>query len=82
MNLIILLIALMTSSCGLSSQPRVALVPEEMWVNGKLSNFVKIGPGGAKCYVYVKIDGKWTKSDNKISIPEGWYCTSPKPVED
>lgn len=30
-----------------------------------------------RCHVYVLIDGEWRRSDNTVTIPEGWWAVSP-----
>ena len=56
------------SGCG-----RTVLVPE--------SSPVRIGPD-VRCRVYSLQSGEWRLSDNKVVLPEGWYCVPPSFVED
>jgi hypothetical protein len=34
-----------------------------------------------KAYVYVEIEGRRIKSENRIELPEGWWCL-PDPADD
>jgi len=56
------------SGCG----PRTILVPD--------SAPIRIGPG-VFGRVYVRKDGEWTLSSNKVEIPEGTYIVPPSYVE-
>lgn len=42
---------------------------------------IRVGPE-TTTRVYVYTDGEWVLSDNKVKIPEGWYCVPPSYVED
>lgn len=42
---------------------------------------IRVGPETAT-RVYVYTDGEWVLSDNRVKIPEGWYCVPPSYVED
>lgn len=61
------------TSCGLTENPRVVLVPPITMVDGMPSDLIKIGPG-VMGRVYIKTDNKWVLSDNEVLIPEGWYA--------
>jgi len=52
---------------------RVVLVPE--------SSPVRIGPE-TRARIYAMTDGEWRLSDDRVEIPEGWYCVPPSYVED
>ena len=52
---------------------RTVLVPE--------SSPFRIGPG-TRAPIYTMTDGEWTLSDNRVTIPEGWYCVPPSFVEE
>jgi hypothetical protein len=56
------------SGCG-----RTVLVPE--------SSPVRIGPD-VQSRVYTLQGGEWMLSDNKVALPEGWYCVPPSFVEE
>lgn len=34
-------------------------------------------PNGVRMHVYHRIDGVWTRSNNTVTIPEGWYLLPP-----
>lgn len=42
---------------------------------------IRVGPDCAS-KVYTKTEDGWRLSDNKVTIPEGWYCVPPSYVED
>lgn len=46
----------------------------------KESSPMRTGPD-CRTQVYMLIDGKWTLSDNRIEIPEGWYVVPPSFVD-
>jgi len=52
---------------------RTVLVPE--------SSPFRIGPG-TRAPIYTMTDGEWRLSDDRVEIPEGWYCVPPSYVED
>lgn len=52
---------------------RTVLVPE--------SSPVRIGPA-TRARIYVMTDGEWRLSDDRVTLPEGWYCVPPSYVED
>ncbi len=52
---------------------RTVLVPE--------SSPVRIGPK-VDARVYALVDGEWVLSENRVTIPEGWYCVPPSYVEE
>ena len=41
---------------------------------------VRIGPE-TRTRVYARVDGEWVLSQNRVAIPEGWYCVPPSYVE-
>ena len=54
---------------------RTILVPE--------SSPVRIGPRTeARVYAVDPASKEWRLSENKVAIPEGWYCVPPSFVED
>jgi hypothetical protein len=57
------------SGCG----PRTVLVPE--------SAPVRVGPG-VSGHVYIRENGAWTLSANKVAIPEGTYIVPPSYVDE
>lgn len=57
------------SASGCAS--RTIFVPEE--------SPMRVGPQ-SRIYVYHRIDGTWTLSQNRIEIPEGWYMVPPSYV--
>lgn len=65
-RLILILLSLCVSGCV---NPRVVLVPS--------GEVIKVGPN-VKGKVYVNTDDGWQLSQNKVSIPEGWYALPPK----
>jgi hypothetical protein len=52
---------------------RAVLVPE--------SSPIRIGPE-TEARVYTRVGGEWVLSENRVSIPEGWYCVPPSFVEE
>jgi len=52
---------------------RTVLVPE--------SSPIRIGPE-TKTRVYALDGGEWVLSENRVEIPEGWYCVPPSFVEE
>lgn len=34
-------------------------------------------PNGVRMRVYHRVDGVWTRSENSIVVPEGWYLLPP-----
>jgi hypothetical protein len=49
------------------------LVPE--------SSPIRIGPE-TKARVYTRVGDEWVLSENRVEIPEGWYCVPPSFVEE
>jgi hypothetical protein len=41
---------------------------------------VRIGPATSG-RVYARVNGEWVLSQNRVEIPEGWYCVPPSYVE-
>jgi hypothetical protein len=61
----VLLLASM-SGCG----NRTVFVPED--------SPMRVGEmGGVRMRVYHRINGEWVLSNNRITIPEGWYMVPP-----
>lgn len=52
---------------------RAVLIPE--------SSPIRIGPE-TRARIYAMTDGDWRLSDNRVLIPEGWYCVPPSFVEE
>lgn len=52
---------------------RTVLVPE--------SSPIRVGPS-ARMQVYTLRNGEWILSDNKVTVPEGWYMVPPSFVEE
>jgi hypothetical protein len=73
-----LLIALVFAASALayaSGCARTVLVPE--------SAPIRIGPGTrAQVYAIDPESKHWRLSENRVTIPEGWYCVPPSFVED
>jgi len=40
-----------------------------------------MGPNSS-VYVYHLVGGEWTLSNNRISVPEGWYLVPPSFVQE
>ena len=78
--LVVCVISLGLTSCGLTENPRVVLVPPITIVNGTPTNLIKIGPG-VMGRIYIKVGDKWVLSDNEVLIPEGWFA-APLDVDD
>jgi hypothetical protein len=51
---------------------RAVLIPE--------SSPIRVGPD-CQTKVYSLISAEWVLTDNKVVIPEGWYCVPPSFVE-
>lgn len=64
--LILGLLSLCVSGCV---NPRIVLVPP--------GEVIKVGPD-VKGKVYVNTDDGWQLSQNKVTIPEGWYALPPE----
>lgn len=64
-------VVLATASAGGCS--RTVLVAE--------SSPVRVGPD-VRCRVYSMHDGEWRLSDNRVTLPEGWYVVAPSYVEE
>lgn len=70
----ILFIALLVGSM-IGCASRTVFVPED--------SPMRVGePGGARMKVYHRIDGEWIRSDNRITVPEGWYLVPPSYLKD
>ena len=41
---------------------------------------IRIGPD-CRTQVYTLIDGEWRLGDNRVEIPEGWWCVPPSFVD-
>ena len=67
----ILLTALVLAS--VTGCTRTILVPE--------ASPIRIGPE-TRTRVYVLDGGEWVLSENRVMIPEGWYCVPPSFVEE
>ena len=65
--LTLMLLVLLVSVSGCAG-PRVVLVPPGQSV--RLAS-------DARAYVYVKVDGEWVRSRNKVTIPHGWWAFPP-----
>lgn len=57
------------TACG----PRTVLVRE--------SSPIRIGPD-VKGHVYIRENGEWTLSANRVEIPEGYYLVPPSYVDE
>lgn len=42
---------------------------------------IRVGPD-CHAKVYTKTEDGWRLSDNRVTIPEGWYCVPPSFVEE
>lgn len=43
---------------------------------------IRTGPDVSARVYTLTSDGEWRLSDNKVNIPEGWYCVPPSFVKD
>jgi hypothetical protein len=68
-TLLIVAVGAFVSGCG----SRTIFVPEE--------SPMRVGPR-AEMRVYHRINGEWTLSNNRISVPEGWYLVPPSYVKE
>lgn len=65
--------AALATVCATACGPRTILVRE--------SSPIRIGPD-VKGYVYVRENGEWTLSSNRVEIPEGYYLVPPSYVDE
>lgn len=65
----VVLVLASASGCG----SRTVFIPEE--------SPIRIGPD-TRARVYTLQQGAWTLSDNRVTIPEGWYAVPPSYVAD
>jgi hypothetical protein len=63
------LVLAFASGCG----SRTVFIPEE--------SPIRIGPD-TRARVYTLQQGAWTLSDNRVTIPEGWYAVPPSYVSE
>jgi multidrug efflux pump subunit AcrB len=63
------LVLVFASGCG----SRTVFIPEE--------SPIRIGPD-TRSRVYTLQQGQWVLSDNRVTIPEGWYAVPPSYVKD
>ena len=74
LTLIVILFAVLVLAfaigCGSS---RTVFVPEE--------SPMRTGPNSA-IRVYHRVNGEWTLSNNRITVPEGWYLVPPSYVQE
>ena len=84
-KLTILCASISLIGCGMltTQAPRTVLVAPIVWVEveGTMvpSDLVKLGP--QKIQVYIKTEGGWVLSSNKVSV-EGWVASSPPPKKE
>ena len=70
----VLVVLLTLSALAVSGCARTVLVSED--------SPIRTGPDlHARVYTLTS-DGDWRLSDNKVHIPEGWYCVPPSFVKD
>lgn len=70
LRIVSLLIGICVAVCMTGCEsPRVVLVPP--------GEVIKIGPD-TKGKVYVNTKDGWELSNNKVTIPEGWYALPPE----
>ncbi len=72
-------ITLLAGCSGIQSQ-RVVLIPPVVWVDGKPTDVLTIGPGGSG-RVYVRTKEGQELSQNVIQFPEGWLLIPPPSTE-
>ena len=65
--------AALATVCANACGPRTILVRE--------SSPIRIGPD-VKGHVYVRENGEWTLSANRVEIPEGYYLVPPSYVDE
>lgn len=53
---------------------RAVLIPE--------SSPTRIGPDARSQVYYLDVSGDWKLSDNRVTLPEGWYLVPPSFVEE
>ena len=71
-TLIVMLCGALVLVFGVGCSPnRTVFVPE--------ASPMRVGPR-ASMRVWMRLDGAWTLSGNKIDIPEGWYLVPPSYV--
>lgn len=60
--------------CAFGCAPnRTVFVPE--------ASPMRVGPSSSM-RVWMRIDGVWTLSGNRIDVPEGWYLVAPSWIEE
>lgn len=69
----IALVSVVLVLASMTGCARTVLVPE--------GSPIRVGPD-AKARVYVRVEGEWRLSQNKVEIPEGWYMVPPSFVDD
>ena len=73
MLIVTLLLALVHGSAIGCAPNRTVFVPED--------SPMRVGPSSSM-RVWMRLDGVWTLSGNRIEIPEGWYLVPPSYVEE
>jgi hypothetical protein len=73
LTLIGILFAVLVIACVSGCSSRTVFVPEE--------SPMRTGPNST-IRVYHRVNGEWTLSNNKITIPEGWYLVPPSFVKE
>jgi hypothetical protein len=63
------LLLMLTFALGLTGCAREAVIVHD-------GDVMRIGPAvTGRVYLLNPATGKWELSKNKVTIPEGWYCT-------
>lgn len=73
MLIVTLLLALVHGSAIGCAPNRTVFVPE--------ASPMRVGPSSSM-RVWMRIDGVWTLSGNRIDVPEGWYLVAPSWIEE
>ena len=68
-SLCVALVLVCVSGCAPN---RTVFVPE--------ASPMRVGPSSSM-RVWMRIDGVWTLSGNRIDVPEGWYLVAPSWIE-
>lgn len=73
MLIAILCVALLLDCAFGCAANRTVFVPED--------SPMRVGPSSSM-RVWMRLDGVWTLSGNRIDVPEGWYLVPPSYVEE
>lgn len=70
---IVLLLSVLALASAIGCASRTVFVPEE--------SPMRVGPR-SEIRVYHRVNGEWVLSNNRITVPEGWYLVPPSFVKE